>query len=301
MFKYFPKLNIQTSFRKYSAILMGLALIFGLNADVQALSIAEYVKIEKERENQKYQTFKEQWFDFLNEKRTIPHYESEYHVRKATEEFLIEKGGLRERLGRASQKNTYGFSFSRAADDERQASFHRAHKSIFIDTENIEGSEWLLLFVHEVAHSLDSEMFDSLSVFNDAKTLRQIEKISQTKRELSIEESALLEKWLSAGLDLGFTAEYRAWLLTYLVYEEGIEDATINQSDWLEEIRQKRPANIPLNTYIYRTLSPSWRDPSERLFSSPVVKEALTTLRKEFYNDPNKVKLGQIGKLINQF
>lgn len=301
MFKYIFELNIQANFKKYSAIIMGLCFLIGMSTNAQALSIAEYVKIEKERENQKYQTFKEQWFDFLNEKRSIPHYESEYHVRKATEEFLISKGGLREKLGRASQKNTYGFSFSRAAKDERQASFHRSHKSIFIDNENIEGSEWLILFVHEVAHSLDSEMFDSLSVFNDANTLKKIEKISKEQNKISDEEAVLLEKWLSAGLDLGFLAEYRAWLLTYLIYEEAVEEGTIRSNDWLEEIRQKRPANIPLNTYIYRTLSPSWRDPSERLFSSPVVKEALTTLRKKLYNDPNKVKLGQIGELINQF
>lgn len=37
------------------------------------------------------------------------------------------------------------------------------------------------------------------------------------------------------------------------------------------------------------------------VFSSPVVKEALTILRLKLYNDPNKVKLGQIGELINQF
>jgi len=283
---------------------MALFLFFGISKNSYSLTIAEYIQQEKKQKDEHYQKFKDQWFDYLNEEAALPEIDSVAFVRKASEDYLISFGGLREKLGIMSKKNTYGFSFSRNDDEHRKASYHRAHRSIFMDINEIKGNQWLTLFVHEVAHSVDSEMFEALSIFNDKKLIEEIQKITQKKKTLSeLSENQLisLEKWLTAGLNLGFLAEYRAWLLTYLIYEEGLADGSLQADEWLENLRRNRPQDVPLNVYIFRSLSPSWIDPTEGFFSSPIVKEALTTLRKKLYNDPNKVKLGQIGELINQF
>lgn len=274
-------------------------------ATEDVLTIKEYNERLWGEKNLKYQNFNQAWFSFLKRKtHQVPIELSPSWARKSTEEYLKTTGGLKKRFAEASQKNTYGFTFKRPDDDPlRTASYHRTYRSIFIEVEKTSANAWLLRFVHEVAHSLDSELYDSLDIYNNenfVKTLIQLGDRNASLSELSPFVRTQLDQWLLAGLNRGFLSEYRAWLTTLLIYEEGLADQSFTEDDWLENIKRIRPDNVSMQDHLFRFLSPSWSDPREGIFSFPFIQEALTELRQKLDANPSLVKLGDLGELLRK-
>lgn len=282
-------------------------LIFAFSAFAQVeqrdLSVEEFNRQAQQRKNVDYQNFQNQWFSYLRgETKQIPEQHSPAFVRQATEEFLLLSGGLKAQFAQASRENDFGFTFLQPDDDPyRKASFHRTHRSIYMNIERLTASEWLILFVHEVAHSLDSELVAALPIYNDEAYIKELDAYGKANgkwADMAVSEQQRLEKWLIAGLNRGFLAEYRAWLLTAVIYEEGLQQGVFAPSPWLEELKNSKPAKTSMQTHVLRYLSPSWVDPTEGIFSYSFIQEALHKLRQQLDANPSSVKLGAIEKLL---
>lgn len=271
----------------------------------QPISITEFNQIQEQERQRDYQEFKTQWFKYLRGeisykdqfKTTSP-----YLVRRATEDYLIVSGGLKSRFALASKNNTFGLTFKRPVDEhQRKASFHRITRSIFMDIDQMSANEWLVLFIHEVAHTLDSELIEAIAIYNNKDTFDRWTEFGNKNislNQLDADTRTLLDQWLTAGLNRGFLSEYRAWLMTYLVYEEALKDGLIKPDPWLEDLKKNKPQGLDIQTYIFRHLSSSWIDPSDYIFKHTFIQQALKELRIKLYNDPHLIKLGQFEKII---
>lgn len=289
----------------FGAILPFTSLAQTSGASSAPLTIKEFNDRREAAANFHYQEFKAAWFGFL--KGTTPAAPTTADpawARRATEEYLLTTGNLKSRLARASQNNNYGFTLQQPEDDMvRIASFHRGQKSIYMNADRMSANEWLITFVHEVAHSLDSELVASLDIFNDKNLTRELADLGRQGmllKDLSADDRVRLDRWLLAGLNRGFLTEYRAWFLTFMVYEEGLKDGTFSKVEWLEKLKSTRPERTSIQTHIFRFLSSSWTDPSEGLFTYPFIQQALSEIREKLYQNPERVSLGEIGKLIQR-
>jgi hypothetical protein len=165
----------------------------------------------------------------------------------------------------------------------------------------LDKNSWLITLVHELAHAKDDVMFDSLKNFNQPELTKKIVEWSNAGmnyRELALTDQDKIKSWLLAGLQRGFLAEYRAWLLTYFAYQEGILHGTFQPIPWLEKIKESKPSNLSIELHILQYLSPSWKDPKTEIFAHPLVQETLTQLRADLLNNPCQIDLGEIGKVI---
>ncbi len=268
------------------------------------ISIEQYnLKIEADL-FRSYSKFKSEWMTFLNNKTDIiPDNLTPAWARKATEEYLYLSGGLKAKFALASQQNNFGFTLKKPIDEPmRKAGFHRTHRSIFIDIQQMNANEWLMTFVHEVAHSLDSELIGALDIYNNEKYIIFLHQLGQKNiklSELDMRQRQYLDNWLMAGLNRGFLAEYRAWLLTYVIYNEGLKDSTFKNITWLDQLVATKPIAENINSHILKQLSKSWSNPTAGVFSYPFVQSALLELRKKIETNPGLVKMGYIKKLVD--
>jgi len=294
--------NFLSLFKRWQ--ILSAIFIFFSAAYSPAQTIEEYnAKIDAEKKAA-YEDFSHQWQNFLTgQTQETPRPLSPALARKSTEEYLTATGGLKKVFAEASRKNTYGFTFKRPADDPlRTASFHRGYNSIFIDVQNIPSNDWLLRFVHEVSHSLDSELYNSIDIYNNEALFQTLNSWGQQGRslnELSPELRKQLDTWLMAGLSRGFLGEYRAWLATMVLYEEGLKDGTFKEFEWLEEIKKSRPPEISMRVHLLRFLSPSWEDPKKEIFSHAFIQQALKELRQKLVDHPERIPLGNLGQLLH--
>lgn len=170
----------------------------------------------------------------------------------------------------------------------KKAGFHRGNHSIYMDFSKIPPSDWLLIFTHEYAHSLDSTLSESMPVFSDPGIQRKILsilKINHSSSPLSEEATQTIDYWLMAGLNRGFLAEVRAWALSFEIYEEMKKNKADFKIDWLEDILKQKMNSENWIAFSIRYLSPRFKDPtgaSEEegvLFKSPLILERLSQLR----------------------
>ena len=271
----------------------------------QIPTIEEFNRQEAKVQQEEQNSFDIFWFGILKNKSEIPHKQFRpSRLRRSTENFLYNTGGLKAKFAEASRSNTYGFTLTRPDDENsRKAGFHRSRKSIFMDIGQMTSNEWLMIFVHEVSHSLDSELINSLDIYNNEVLVKYFSELGAKNTaltELSKNDRELLNTWLMAGLNRGFLAEYRAWLLTYLIYDEGLKDGTFAPIDWLENLKNSKPAGLDVRVYILRSLSPDWTDPVDGIFAHQFIKDALRQLRQRIFNNPLEVKMDDIEKLIQK-
>lgn len=253
---------------------------------------------------------KDKWLKFLNESDELGLNFNNRNIRAAkiaTLEYLDNQGGKFEKLSKAlSELTLLPMTFTRPIDEassERNAAFDRGKRSIFIDLKKFSRTEWLKAFIHEGIHRLDGELDKSISIFSDRKTKEFIKskgKKDTPLSELSYFERRKLDKWLIAGLNRGFLAEYRAWLLTFVLYKEARKSRSIGVNEWLENLMQNQDPEIDDDIYIYRALSSHWTDPKSGLFKYEFVKEALSKLRSKLYENPKLVELGFIGEILEE-
>lgn len=217
--------------------------------------------------------------------------------------YLELKPGLKKRLAHLGQTETIFYTLLRSPKDrpDRAGSFHRGRRSLFMDLGSIDKNNFLLIFIHELAHGVDDVMRTALSEFSNSSTRTQVIEILERKQnpaDLNSQERNLIRAWLIAGLERGLLAEYRAWLFTYLAYQEGLRDGTLQPTEWLDRLHNTKPENTTIEEHIYRTLSQNWHDPQDDVFANPIISELLKEIRQEFYANPRLIKMGNIGQLI---
>ncbi len=183
----------------------------------------------------------------------------------------------------------------------RKAGFHRGQRSIFLDFTMIPEGEWIIIFIHEVAHSLDEKLIQALPVYADAKLVHSFMQFVpnlQDPRKLPPEARRGLIRWLEAGLDRGFLAEWRAWTLTAQLYLDGQSEGLWQPIGWLENVLSGRKEDESIPTFLLHRLSPHFSDPSEGIFKTPLVSSELKRIRKAMADGRAKPELGGIGRLV---
>lgn len=181
------------------------------------------------------------------------------------------------------------------------AGVQRAINSIYMDFSKIDPDDWLIVFVHEVLHAVDDQIFIGVQGYADTTLIQHFVQLSlqlQSYDQLSKEDSDSLKRWLMFGLDRGLLAEYRAWSATLLIYEVGLIEGLWNHRGWLDQIivQQKQSESLPYFTYHY--LDERSADPTDDLFSNPLIASSLKELRAQLRRSPLPPPLGVLALIF---
>lgn len=296
---------------KYLALLFGVQLLTGLQAFSQNCGISELTgSTIRERSEAQARAYTEadqlalQIYesylagDAVDLKKNCSNsiyrdlLESSLHktFKSETLKKLLVSGGNKAEFAKKIQNKTISpfrltGHFREDSPTEKAGGFHRGHGSIFMNFTKIPPSEWEIYFIHEFAHSLDSELLKSITPFTNVELIQSF--YTATKNNSwSQEQKRQLTSWLLHGLNRGFLAEYRAWTVTFALYQEGLQDGTFNKIQWMEDILSHQGPQESLRSFILRYLSPRFSDPQKGPFSSPQVQAELKKLRQELLTNP---------------
>ncbi len=179
--------------------------------------------------------------------------------------------------------------------EDQRAGFHRGRRSIFMDFTQIEPNDWLLIFVHEILHEVDSVLRDAVPVFGDLQLRSYLEKLArkiQNPISLSGADRAQLDRWLEAALNRGLGAEVRAWAVTFAIYLEGRADGTFNKIEWMESILSHRSPHESLQRFALRYLDPRFADSDKSPFDQALFATGLKLMRVGITHGSTEIKFG---------
>ncbi len=133
--------------------------------------------------------------------------------------------------------------------------------------------EWLLIFVHEMAHALDTQLIEAERRLSSDKRLwtelAAVVNSGKTLAQLNESEQKDIREWSRLALDRGLFAEVRAWTRTLKIWAElrasGLNTTLPEGSRRLFEPLLASPTNIDENAVLL-ILRPRFRLPS---ISSP--------------------------------
>lgn len=184
---------------------------------------------------------------------------------------------------------------------EPKAAFDRSSRSIYADFSKIPPNEWLLIFIHELAHNLDKTLVQSAELYKDQTVPRELNRLSAMGlkySEVSTLTQASIQSYLFAGLNCGFLAEWRAWVFTIQYYREGLKLGVWQKIEWMENIIEQKPPGLSDEMFMLHYLNKSFTDPSEEIFRLPLTQEALRQLRKNIIDGKIKVELGSLSSYL---
>lgn len=146
----------------------------------------------------------------------------------------------------------------------------------------------------QLIHSIDPFLKGAITVYGDSEMGKQIiqwSKLTDNPDQLNPNERDRLYTWLKAGLDRGLVAEYRAWTLTFQIYQDGLVEGLWKPISWIDDILSLKQENERLENFIYDFLDKNFVDPSElheseevqnKIFLLPLVKNAIMKIRQEY-------------------
>jgi hypothetical protein len=176
------------------------------------------------------------------------------------------------------------------------AGVERGTESIFMNFPKIPANDWLIIFSHELLHSLDLRLEEAVEIYGDEDLEKEI------VRRASTGSSAIggafrysIDKWLVAGLDRGFLAEYRAWTVTFEIYLAGRRENLWQPAEWLDNVLAKSRHGESLKAFTFRYLDPNFTDVDDGPFHNSVVMGELKSVRARLrYSIPDLANLEQI-------
>ncbi len=177
------------------------------------------------------------------------------------------------------------------------AGVQRGTGSIFMNFLRIPPNDWLIIFVHEILHSLDQRIFSAVERYGNQNLVKEIaQQAGKTSSPENLADPfrAQLDGWLLAGLDRGFLAEYRAWTITFEIYQDGLREELWQPIPWLDKILVNQ-GRQDLRAFSFHYLNPHFTDPQEGIFSLSLVKKELKNVRARLGNKiPDLANLGSI-------
>jgi hypothetical protein len=191
---------------------------------------------------------------------------------------------------------------SEASPDDSKAGFHRGLRSVFMDFSRIPSNEWLVIFAHEMAHAMDKTLLEATDIYSDpqtAKVLAEWARKTNDRNQLPQDVQVKLSIWLKAGLDLVLWAEYRAWYVTVQIYREGLRNGQWQRIDWLESILKAKGPKETTAHLIYRYLDARYDNPTDGIFSLPLIKQSLENIRASYRNSGTLPPLGNLQEIIS--
>ncbi|MCM2323224.1 MAG: hypothetical protein NDJ90_08170 [Oligoflexia bacterium] len=184
---------------------------------------------------------------------------------------------------------------------ELKGGFHRGSGSIFMDLGRVSPDEWLVIFIHELAHGLDDRLPEAVRAYNAPKDVEEFAEWAVCATEpafLPAESRAKLDRWLEAGLGRGLFAEYRAWHVTLVLYEEGLREGLWDRIGWMEALISQRPASQTLGRFIYLQLDARFVDPADGIFSRELIQNGLKAVRARYREGSALPALGTLGAIV---
>ncbi len=177
-----------------------------------------------------------------------------------------------------------GHTIQSESPTSEKGGFHRGTRSIFLDVSRIPSTEWLLIFAHELLHSLDPMLSEAVRGYDQPQLLERLGARAQILSDpsgLSREDREALTRWIEAGLGRGLWAEYRAWTLTFAIYDQGLQEKLWPRIEWMERILSSRRKDEALDAFTYRFLDERSEDrESGNFFPSAVPKSLERSPRK---------------------
>ena len=194
---------------------------------------------------------------------------------KQLQDFAKVAGPLRRGIFKA-------FSLHKEVEfNNAKGAFQRGSRSLFVNFSDIKPEDWLTIFIHEVSHALDKQLAESLAVYNDDCLVKKIIEISEARQAPDEEEQKQIETWLTAGLDRGLLAEWRSWVPTLELYKEGVRYDHWARVDWMENLLREQRSNETLSQMAFRILDEGYTNPTDEIFSNPLVQKSLINLREK--------------------
>jgi len=193
-----------------------------------------------------------------------------------------------------------GLQFSPDDPGPWQAGFHRGAGSIYADFRKIPSNEWLLIFTHEMLHGLDDDLAAAMRNYNDPERVARFTALSSTARSLNDLPPAArgdLTGWLEAGLGRGLWAEYRAWVPSLVIYQEGLAEGLWRNVPWVDAVLAQRPASMSFDRFVYLYLDHGSPDPTTGLFAIPLLQSSLAEFRAEFRTQNKLPEPGNLAPL----
>lgn len=183
-----------------------------------------------------------------------------------------------------------------------KAGYHRGKNSIFMDFDQIPPGEWLLVLSHELIHALDPSIKEAMPIYGDPKRVKRIaERVRATAASapLDLETMEDMRIWLTAGLDRGYLSEVRAWAVTVRIYQQARAQGAWDKSPWMEKIVSGVSESGELVLGTARYLHPTFKDPTDGIYSLPHVGAELKKLRGEIYEGKFPVDLKSLRLIFN--
>ncbi len=182
-----------------------------------------------------------------------------------------------------------------------KAGFHRGSGSLFADIDAIDPNEWLLIIVHELSHRIDHQLRDAIISYNNdalVKSLAELAHQVSDPTQLSSEQQMQLDGWLRSGLDRGLWAEYRAWVLSFILYREGLKENLWGKIPWIENVLSRQQAKENLSHLVYRYLDPRFQNPQAGMFSLPLIQTELHFIRDHVLRSEKLPSLGNFNEIL---
>lgn len=127
------------------------------------------------------------------------------------------------------------------ASQGSKAGVHREQLSTFMNLLKIPSNEWLVVFIHEMVHRLDTVMLSSASAFSSADLLGAVR--SELKSPAPNKE--ILRRWILHGFQRGLLAEFRAWRISFQHYEKLLADKEIKNNLYFDSYLEGHKASDP--------------------------------------------------------
>ncbi|MFL5812114.1 MAG: hypothetical protein ACJ763_00935 [Bdellovibrionia bacterium] len=188
--------------------------------------------------------------------------------------------------------------FKEASPTDLKGGFHRATGSIFMDFDRVTPSEWLVIFCHELLHSLDEKLWEAVRAYSQPELVKSFAEWSNDigdVSQLSRDQKQSLTSWIDAGLGRGLWAEYRAWVPTFQIYLQGKSEGLWPEIDWMETVLESRKQGETFERSLYSYIDEHSADPTDGIFSRPLIQSALRSERAKVRNA--KAALPELGSL----
>jgi hypothetical protein len=188
----------------------------------------------------------------------------------------------------------FGHMQNESSPTTEKAGFHRGTGSIFLDLSRIPANEWLLILIHELLHNLDPQFYKAIQEYSTPQLVAHLGTLAQEyddPKYLNIKDQHALQEWIQAGLGRGLWAEYRAWVATFTIYQAGLQEGLWQPTSWADEILSQRADGEKFENFIYMYLDSRSIDPTEGIFSRPLIQRSLQ-LTRAYYRKSGPPPLG---------
>lgn len=150
-----------------------------------------------------------------------------------------------------------------------EAGYHSGADSIYMDIGRVSKDQWYIHFMHEIVHGLDDLIFPAHEKYIDPKKFALYDSWAKQYShpdQLSEGQRMQLFEWLGWGLERGLWSEYRASVVSVLLYLDGIHEGLWGRSQRLDEVLALKPRDQALEHFIYQYLDDVSQPKENRLY-----------------------------------